>query len=169
MILIPDIKRQVVVALAAVIGLASCTEPRISPRAAMPTPILEASLELSDSLPRAGSQVIVSVRLRGENAARVASFTGRVSYDTTGLRYVDELSLADGATRVSNPTPGAVRLAALQATGFASGTIARYRFEVVDPRAVQGMRLQIDELHQLDHADASRSVQIVRGPVAKLP
>jgi hypothetical protein len=151
------------------LALAACTEPRVSPRAAVPTPALEATLELSDTLPAAGSRIVVGVHLRGENAARVASFTGRVRYDTTGLRFVDEVALADGATRVSNPAAGALRVAALDPKGFASGTIAEYHFEVIRPSAIPAMRLEIEELHQLDRTDASHAVQLLRGPTARLP
>lgn len=152
----------------AVVIAAACTESRVAPRIAAPTPTLDAALELSDSAPASGDRVIVTLRLRGTSAARIASFTGRVTYDSTRLHYVNEISRADGATRVSNPGAGLVRVATLKATGLADGIVAQYRFEVVDPRALSDMRVGVDEIHSLDRADASRMVT-VQGAAAVRP
>lgn len=145
-------------AWSALAGGVACTESRVAPAVVAPTPTLEAVLELSDSAPVAGDRVIATFRLRGALAAKVASFTGRLTYDTTRLRYVDELAHADGATRVTNPAPGLVRVAALRANGLTDGVVAQYHFEVVDPRALMEMRVGVDEIHSIDRADLSRSV-----------
>ena len=140
-----------------VVGLA-CTESRVAPPSVSPTPTLDAVLELSDSAPAAGDRVVATLRLRGALAAKVASFTGRVTYDTMRLRYEGELARADGATRVTNPVADLVRVAALRVSGLTEGIVAQYRFEVVDPRALMDMRVGVDEIHSIDRADLSRSV-----------
>ena len=139
---------------------AACTESRVAPPAVAPAPTLDAVLELSDSVPAAGDRVVATLRLRGALAAKVASFTGRVTYDTTRLHYVGELARSDGATRVSNPGAGLVRVAALRVNGLTDGVVAQYRFEVVDPRALMEMRVGVDEIHSIDRADLSRSVTV---------
>ncbi|HTE43713.1 MAG TPA: hypothetical protein VK636_00605 [Gemmatimonadaceae bacterium] len=155
--------------VAAIAGVGACTEPRTPQRATIAAPALEARLELSDSVPRAGSEITVRVLLSGDAAARIASFTERVSYDTTGLRYVADVALTDGATRVSNPTPGLIRSAGLRAEGFTGGVLAAYTFVVVNPAAVRRISLSVDELHELNHSDASKSVSVARAPVMRIP
>ena len=139
------------------LGLA-CTESRVAPAVVAPTPTLDAVLDLSDSAPAAGERVIATLRLRGALAAKVASFTGRVTYDTTRLRYAGELARTDGATRITNAGAGLVRVAALRVNGLSDGIVAQYQFDVVDPRALMEMRVGVDEIHSLDRADLSRSV-----------
>lgn len=152
-----------------VVAAVACTEPRTPQRVSTPTPALEARLELSDSLPRTGSEITVRVRLRGDAADHIASFTERLRYDSTGMRYVEDVASTDGATRVTNPTAGLLRSAGLRADGFAGGVLVEYRFVVVDPSAVRRMRLTVDELHELSHADASKSVQIAGQLVMRVP
>src|SRR5262249_8343359 len=135
--------------------VAACTEPRSTPRpAATPAAALEAHLELSSSTPRAGDSLTVRVRLNGAASSRIASCTGRLTYDSTSLRYVADGPIADGATRVSNPTPGLIRSAAVNANGFADGLLVEYRFVVLNPAGIQRLTLGVDELHDLARADA---------------
>lgn len=152
-----------------VVAAVACTEPRTPQRVSTPTPALEARLELSDSLPRAGSEITVRVRLRGDAADHIASFTQRLSYDSTGLRYVEDVAITDGATRVSNPTAGLIRSAGLRAEGFVGGVLVEYKFVVLDPSAVRRLHLTVDELHELSHADASKTVQIADKPAMRVP
>jgi hypothetical protein len=152
---------------AAAMVVAACTEPRSAPIA--PSQTLEAKLELSDSAPHAGESLLVRIRLDGPNAAKIVSFTGRVSYDSTALRYVSESPLADGGTRVSNPASGLIRSAGVSANGFADGLLMEYRFVVVNPRGVSRLLLGIDELHDQSHVDASKNVVIRRGAGLSVP
>jgi hypothetical protein len=136
--------------LVALATFAACTEPRAAvPAATTPAPTLEARLQLSDSLPSVGAELVVFVRASGGSAVRVGSFTSRVAYDATGLEYLGDTTLTAGATRVTNPTPGLVRSAGFDVNGFADGTLAAYRFRVVKPAAVATLRLTMDELHEI--------------------
>jgi hypothetical protein len=159
-------------AAAAAMGLAilgACTEPRSPRRASETSPELEARLELSDAHPSVGSEIIVRVRLDGERAKKIATFTGRLGYDTASLRFVAELPSADGATRVTNPASGLIRSAALSTDGFNDQTVVAYRFTVLDPSGVGRVRLTIDELHDQTMTDALASVQVRREPVVRAP
>jgi hypothetical protein len=153
----------------AIIVAAACTEPRTPQRVSTPTPALEARLEISDSLPHVGSEITIGVHLHGAAADHIASFTERLSYDSTGLRYVGDVAISDGATRVSNPTPGLIRSAGMRADGFAGGVLVEYKFLVLNPSAVRRMQLSVDELHELSHADAAKSVRIAAEPTMRVP
>jgi hypothetical protein len=142
----------------------ACTEPRGAPVVSTPAPALEARLELSDSMPRAGESLFVRLRLTGPGAAKIVSFTGHVAFDSSALRYVSESAPVDGATRASNPAPGFIRAAAVRANGFVDGLLAEYRFVVVRPEGVGRLTFGIDELHDQSRVDASKSV-VVRGRV----
>ena len=150
----------------------ACTEPHVSSRDISPSAQLEARLELSDSLPKSGSDIRVLVRIAGTRAAgadgegaRIASFTTRLVYDTTGMRFVADLPLDDGGTRVSNAQPGVIRSAGVNATGFATGALTGYRFLVLDPAAVRRMRLSVLELHEVGRVNATASVRVPVEPV----
>ena len=105
---------------------AACTEPRRAEQA-KPAPSVqpEARIELSDSLAASGTEVDVTVRVVG---ARLASMTARLAYDSSGMRFVREETIGDGATRVVNPQPGLVRFAAIAPNGFAEGRVYTLRF-----------------------------------------
>jgi hypothetical protein len=149
-------------------ALMACTEPRVTPRAA-PLPPLEARLELSDTLPAAGTTIEVRVRVVGKNRGQVASFGERVAYDTLRLRYVADVQVDDGATRVTNPVVGLVRSAGVRAAGFGDGLLIAYRFQVLDPAAIASLRLAIDELHEVDHSDALKKLSVARTAVLGRP
>ena len=142
-----------------VAALAGCTEPRRADRAAPPpTPAIEARLELSDSAARAGSEIRVLVRLAGKSASGIASFTGKLAFDTTALRFVAEDTLSDGATRVMNSTSGVLRLAAVAPNGFADGQLYTLRFSVRRTPSPQSLRLTVDELHTTSGTNAVNSL-----------
>lgn len=149
------------VAIAVLVGAIACTEPRDSATPSpTPAPALEARVELSDSVPRAGDVITVSIRLSGSLRDRVASFTSRVAYDTTGLRFLDEIALTDGATRVSNPLPGLLRTAGLSVRGFGDAPLGAFHFQVLRASSLASLRLSMDELHEIDRTDASRTLTI---------
>ena len=147
---------------------AGCTEPRALSRAAPPAPALEARLELSDSLPAAGSIVTVTARLVGSNHDRAASYTYRLSYDSTSLVYLGDVAIADGGTRLTNPAPGLLRSAGIRPGGFGDSPLAEYRFEVKSAAALRSMILTMDELHDADRSDATAKLT-VRPPVVVRP
>ena len=141
-------------ALVLAVGLlmaAACTEPRrAEPTKTAPSPQAEARLELSDSVAAPGTEVDVTVRVVG---ARLASMTARLSYDSTGIRFVREQSVSDGATRVANPQPGLVRFAAIAPNGFADGRVYTLRFSVVRSSALRSFQLSTDEAHSITQAN----------------
>ena len=135
----------------AALAAAACTEPRRADQA-KPAPSLqpEARLELSDSVAAPGTEISVTVRVLG---ARLASMTARLTYDSSGVRFVREESISDGATRVANPQPGLVRFAAIAPNGFAEGRVYTLRFSVVRASAIRSFQLTTDEAHSVSQAN----------------
>lgn len=134
----------------------ACTEPQHVDRSKpSPTPALDARIELSDSLAKPGDEIVVTARLVG---TPVASATARLLYDTTGVQLVREETFDDGATRVMNPQPGALRVAALAANGFVDGRLYTWRFTVQRATAIRSFHLVIDEAHTISRADAAASL-----------
>ena len=106
----------------------------------------------------AGGEARVTVHLRDAGAARVSSYTLRVSYDTTRLSFIGEGTPVDGAMRASNAANGQVRLAGALAEGFQNGELTTLRFMVRkgDPRTA--VRVIADELHSTAHANLLSNV-----------
>lgn len=165
----PALPARVTSALLFSAAFIACTEPRAVATSNAPAPALEARIDVSGSPLRAGAIVTVNLQLAGTNRDRVGSFTFRVTYDTTGLRFIDELPINDGATRVTNPTPGLIRVAGASVRGFATGILSSYRFQIHDPAAIRSLRLSIDELHERTGVDVSKTVVVAPFAAARLP
>lgn len=150
---------RLLVAGLAAMAVVGCTEPVQSrpPKTPVDGP-LEARLEPSDASPSVGSIVRVALAVRGTSASEVASFTARIAYDSTRLRYVDEVAIQDGAMRVINPQAGSLRVAGIATAGFADGQLSVVRFSVVQPGGLASLRLTVDEMHTTKNADAKRSL-----------
>ena len=131
--------------------VAACTEPRRPEQSrTAPSPQPEARIELSDSLAAPGAEIDVTVRVVG---ARVASMTARLAYDSSGVRFVREEALDDGATRVANPQPGLIRFAAIAPNGFADGRVYTLRFAVARSSALRTFQLSTDEAHSTSQSN----------------
>jgi len=140
-------------------AVGGCTEPVQSrpPKTPVDGP-LDARLEPSEASPAVGSIVRVVLAVRGTSASEVASFTARIAYDSTQLRYVDEVAVQDGAMRIINPQTGALRVAGIATAGFSDGQLSVVRFSVLHRAGLASLRLTIDEMHTAKNADAKRSL-----------
>src|SRR5690242_4240338 len=98
--------RALVATMTAIVA-GACTEPVQSkpPRTPVDGP-LEARLEPASTSAKVGDIVRVALSVRGTSSRDVASYTARITYDSTQLRYVDEVAVEDGAMRVINPQGG---------------------------------------------------------------
>jgi hypothetical protein len=134
----------------------ACTEPQHADHSKpSPTAAFDARIELSDSLPKPGDDIVVTARLVG---AQIASATARLLYDTTGVELVREEAFEDGTTRVMNPVAGALRVAAVAANGLPDGRFYAWRFTVRRTAALRSFHLTIDEAHTISRADAAASL-----------
>ena len=91
-------------------------------------------------------------------ATSVGSFTGRITYDSTALRFEAEIPLEGDALRVSNASGGAPVSAGASAGGFTDGRLAGWRFTVIDPAGVKTLRLVVDEIHTVARNDARNNL-----------
>ena len=159
-----SLERRLVRALIAVAATTiayGCTEPVQSapPKTPIDAP-LEARLEPGDRSPQVGSIVRVALALKGGHASDVASFTARIAYDPTRLRYLDEVAIEDGATRVINPQHGVLRVAGIAPAGFPDGKLSVVRFTVLGRDALSSLRLTVDEMHTATNGDVRTGLRV---------
>jgi hypothetical protein len=158
----PSVVRSVrILALVGAVSLAlsACTEPVASKPVATPEKTTEAQLILSDSAPAAGRTVDVFAQITAATPEIVGSYTARLRYDTTALRYQHELVIADDALRATNATSGLLRFAGAAPKGLPSGRLAGYRFLVLRANAMQSLQLVVDEMHTVSRTDASSQLR----------
>ena len=148
--------------LAALAALAACTEPKAPVPA--PAQALEVRLALSSIQPQVGDTIVARVRVVGTGASAVASFTGRIDFDSTRVRFVDDQPV-DGASSAVNPGAGTVRVASMAAQGFSAGTLAAVRFVATGPSAGLALRVAVEELHSISMRDLAPTATVVAAPV----
>lgn len=154
----------------AVVGvLCSCTEPVASKPVVTPGKTTEAQLILSDSAPAMGRTVDVFAQVTAVAPDLVGSYTARIRYDTTALRYEQELVIGDDALRATNATTGLLRFAGAAPKGLPTGRLAGYRFLVLRPNATQSLQLVVEEMHMVSRADASSQLQVMPNQVGVAP
>ncbi|MEP6730648.1 MAG: hypothetical protein ABJE10_08415 [bacterium] len=144
---------------AVLLAAQACTEPVANKAVAAPEQTLEARLLLSDSLPAVGATVDVFAQVTAAMPEMIGSYTARIRYDTTALRYDREIAIADDALRATNPTGGVLRFAGAAPNGLASGRLAGYRFVVLSSNAMQSLQLVVDEMHTVTRTDAASRVR----------
>ena len=86
---------------------------------------------------------------RNENANGVRG--PDVPVDEATLRRIN---VTDGATRVSNPKQGLIRIAGVSLKGFDGGQLYAARFTVMRPTALASVGLTFDEMHTAARANA---------------
>jgi Cohesin domain len=131
----------------------ACSEPYRSTVAQNPVPVVKAALLLSDSAPPVGGTLVVSVQALAAKGT-VGSYTAKITYDATALRFDGELAISDQALRASNPSPGLIRFAGAAASGFIDGHLASYRFVVLRANSARTLSLAVDEMHMITRLDA---------------
>ncbi len=141
------------VLIASALLLTACSERYQSTAVQNPVPAVKAALVLSDSAPGVGETLVVSVQALADQGT-VGSYTAKINYDATGLRFDGEIAIADQALRASNPSPGLVRLAGAAAAGFTNGRLASYRFFVLRANSARSLSLVVDEIHMVTRLDA---------------
>ena len=138
-----------------VLALDGCTEQAATKAPGTPEPTMDATLVLSNVAPAPGTTVDVFAQIGPVVPAFVGSFTARIRYDSTYLRYQDEIPIADQTLRATNATSGLVRFAGAASAGVTSGRLAGYRFLVLRLDAVRTLQLVVDELHTVARTDAA--------------
>ena len=141
------------IGIASALVVIGCSEPYRSTVTQNPVPAVKAALVLSDSAPPVGAALVVSVQALADEGL-VGSYTAKITYDATALRFDGEVAISDQALRASNPSPGLVRLAGATATGFTTGLLASYKFVVLRANSARSLSLAVDEMHMITRLDA---------------
>ena len=125
------------------------------PRAVTPSTVITVS----------GSSAVVTLVLdtRG-NVGKIGSFTGRLRFDPSALSYESEVALTDATLRASNPGIGVIRVAGVSTVGVDVTRLAAFRFTVKNAEGLSSVRFDVEELHELTHADLHADVRLSTAP-----
>jgi hypothetical protein len=152
--------RRTAVALAAcALAGVACSETYRSSVVENAAPTVEAVLVVSNATPSIGDVIVVSVQANS-NQGIVGSYTARINFDPTALRYDGEVPITDKGLRAVNPTPGLVRLAGAASAGFSDGRLASYRFVALTTNATKALSLAVDEMHMISRIDAKSALTV---------
>lgn len=143
-------------AVTALLGL-GCSESYRSTIVQNPVPTIEAVLIVSDLNPSIGGSLVVSVQAIATGGT-VGSYTARINYDSTALRFDGEAPMNDQALRATNPIPGRLRFAGASPSGFKDGRLVSYKFVVLRANSAKTLSLGIDEIHMVTRADAKSNL-----------
>lgn len=156
------------VALLAVLA-AACADDK--PRSLIPTaPVgvapdaVSAYIAVSNTNPGVGSQVVVSVRsLRGSTVGPIGSFTFKLAYDPSRLRFVAASRSARGMVMTNPGTPGILVSAGAAAEGFVDDQLLSATFRVLAPDGLRSLSLDVTELNTVTFADQRSRMNVERG------
>jgi hypothetical protein len=124
---------------------------------------LSAYLAVSQSDPTVGSQFSVTVRTkRGSAVAPVGSFTIRLTFDTTRVRYHDVGRSELGMVMANGAKPGLVLAAGASGNGFTSDELLVATFTALAPDAAKALHLTVEELNSVGFEDQRGKVRISR-------
>ena len=144
---------------AGALSIAACSETYRSAVVENAAPAVEAVLVVSDPSPPVGGALVVSVQTNS-NQGIVGSYTARIKYDSTALRFDGEIPISDKGMRAVNPTGGLVRFAGAAADGFPDGRLASYRFVALQPNSGKSLSLVVDELHMITRVDVKSALTV---------
>ena len=162
-------RRAALFSLLVAVAAVGCTEQASTRAPATPEPTMEASLVLSRAAPAVGSTVDVFAQMATATPGLVGSYTARIRYDSTALRYQEDVPLAGQVLRATNATSGLVRFAGAAAAGVPDGRLAGFRFAVLRPGAERTLQLVVDEIHTVARADAASMLRAAPNGVEARP
>ncbi|MEA2761430.1 MAG: hypothetical protein QOD47_714 [Gemmatimonadaceae bacterium] len=151
---------------ATALSLIACSEKYQSTAVQNPIPAVKAALVLSDSAPPVGGALVVSVQAIAAQGT-VGSYTAKINYDASALRFDGEIAIADQALRASNPSPGLVRFAGAAAAGFTNGRLASYKFVVLRANSARSLSLVVDEMHMITRLDAKTGLIVAPNSMSR--
>jgi hypothetical protein len=153
------LRRSTIAVAIGVFSSGACSESHRSTLVENAAPAVEAVLVLSNPAPSVGDVIVVSVQANS-NQGTVGSYTARINYDSTALRFDGEIAISDKGLRAVNQTPGLVRLAGAATGGFVDGHLASYRFVAVAPNSARTLSLVVDEMHMITRVDAKSALTV---------
>lgn len=149
---------------------AGCSDDRPNALPAEPSEIeatgLSAYMAVSDATPPPGSRFTVAVRTkRGSAIGPVGSFTLRLTFDTTGMRFVEAARSDAGMVMANGVSPGVLMAAGASSTGFTSDELLFATFEALAPDAVGSLEFAVTELNSIAFENQRDRVVLARSVV----
>lgn len=109
-----------------------------------------------------GSTALVTVALDvSGNVGTLGSFTGRLHFNPASLQYDSEVAIGDGTTRAVNRVGDVIRVAGISTSGVNAARLVTFRFRVIDKSALETMRFELEEVHEIS---ATNLLSLVRSP-----
>ena len=109
-----------------------------------------------------GGTALVTVALDvSGNVGTLGSFTGRLHFNPSALRYDSELAIGDGTTRAVNHVGDVIRVAGISTSGVNPTRLVTFRFKVIDKAALEAMRFDLEEVHEIS---TTNLLSLVRSP-----
>ena len=111
---------------------------------------LSAYLAVSDAAPPPGSRFTVAVRTkRGAAVGPVGSFTLRLMFDTTRMRFVEAARSDVGMVMSNGATPGVLVAAGASSNGFTNDELLFATFDALGHDATATLALSVSELNSV--------------------
>jgi hypothetical protein len=127
----------------------------------LPPNALSAFITSSNPRPDVGEQVTVTVRaLRGTSIGTIGSFTLKLSYDSTRLKFVETGTSTHGMVMANSTRAGMLIAAGASAQGFTDDQLVTATFRVVGPRAMQSLSLNVSELNSIAFQDQRSTMRV---------
>jgi hypothetical protein len=140
---------------ALVIAIATgCADDRPKALPSEPTELaataLSAYMAVSDAAPPPGGQFTVAVRTkRGSAVGPVGSFTLRLLFDSTKMRFVEHARSELGMVMANGATPGVLTAAGASANGFTNDELLFATFIALGPDPVSSLTIAVTELNSV--------------------
>ena len=124
---------------------------------------LSAYLAVSQSDPTVGSQFTVTVRTkRGSAVSPVGSFTIKLAFDTTRVRYHEVARSELGMVMANGAKAGLVVAAGASGNGFTNDELLVATFTALAPDAAKSLQLTVDELNSVGFEDQRGKTRVSR-------
>ena len=124
---------------------------------------VSAYVAVSNPNPAIGSRVTVSVRARrGTSVGPIGSFTIRLAYDSTKLRFVESARSAQGMVMANGERRGVVLAAGAAAEGFGDDVLLSSTFDVLGSGALKTLELGVTELNSVAFKDQRAYLNVER-------
>ena len=142
------------IALATLPLLVACGDdrPRTLPAALdeIEATALSAYMAVSDATPPPGSRFTVAVLTkRGALVGPVGSFTLRLTFDATRMRFVEAARSPLGMVMANGAAPGVLMAAGASASGFTNDELLFATFDAIAPDAVSSLAIDVTELNSV--------------------
>ncbi|HEU4995392.1 MAG TPA: hypothetical protein VFT29_11265 [Gemmatimonadaceae bacterium] len=125
---------------------------------------VSAYVAVSSANPAPGSDVTVWVRARrGSAMGPVGSYTLRLTYDSTRMRFKESGRSQHGMVMANSATAGLLVVAGASAEGFADDELLAATFTSTSTGALTGLTLDVTELNSATFQDQKAGLRVARG------